>query len=132
MVIWVVLVWVAVLLAYVRLAPSDPVKWNAMPPVVADKTFKKGVIRVVPAGSDGLARLTEIALATPRTTALAGSVDDGMITFVTRTAVMGFPDYTSVRQSGDDLEIYARSRFGRSDLGVNKVRVQNWINALQP
>jgi uncharacterized protein (DUF1499 family) len=91
-----------------------------------------GVIRVVEAGPDGLAKLDELAQATPRTTVLAGSVEDGMITYVTRTQVIGFPDYTTVQQDGDVLRIHARLRFGRSDFGVNRDRVDGWLAALQP
>jgi hypothetical protein len=44
-----------------------------------------------------LARLDEIALATPRTTRLAGSPDEGRITWITRSALWGFPDYTTAQ-----------------------------------
>ena len=62
---------------------------------------------------------------------LAGSVEQGMITYVTRSIVVGFPDYTTVLQNGDQLVIYARLRFGRSDFGVNHARIKRWIDALQ-
>jgi len=117
---------------YVRLAPSDPAFWHKMPEISTDKDFKQGAIRVVNAGADGLARLNLIATATARTEVLAGSVDAGMITYITRTRVIGFPDYTTVKQDGDQLKIYARLRFGRSDLGVNRDRIEGWIAALQP
>jgi len=112
------------------------VTWHKMPEnsagkPPADKDFKNGAIRIIDAGADGLVRLDAVALATPRTARLFGSVAEGMVTYVTRSVVMGFPDYTTVRQDGDTLTIYARSRFGRSDLGVNRKRVQGWIDALQ-
>ena len=44
---------------------------------------------------DVLARLDAIALQTPRTMRLDGSPEDGLITWVTRSAVFGFPDYTT-------------------------------------
>ncbi|WP_406644330.1 DUF1499 domain-containing protein [Aliisedimentitalea scapharcae] len=122
---------VVIAFGYVRLAPSDPVFWHKLPEINADKDFKRGVIRVVETGPDGLARLSQIATESPRTKILAGSIGDGMITFVTRTRVVGFPDYTTVQQDGPHLKIYARSRFGRSDLGVNRNRVEAWIAALQ-
>lgn len=131
MVLWVLLALAVIVVGYIRLAPSDPAVWHRPPEVTGDKDFKAGVTRLVRAGPDGLARLNEIALATPRTKVLAGSVEDGMITYVTRTAVMGFPDYTTVQQVGEDLKIYARQRFGRSDLGVNKARIERWLDALQ-
>ena len=82
-------------------------------------------------GPEGLARLDAIIRATPRTKVLAGAVAEGMITYVSRTRWMGFPDYTTVQRDGDVLKIYGRLRFGRSDLGVNKARVEGWLAALE-
>ncbi len=127
----IVLTLVVVALGYIRLAPSDPARWHRPPEASADKSFKSGVKRRVTAGADGLARLDAIIRNSPRTRVLAGSVAEGMVTYVTRTKVMGFPDYTTVQQVGDDLELYARLRFGRSDLGVNKARVEGWLTALE-
>jgi uncharacterized protein (DUF1499 family) len=120
-----------VLGAYIRLAPSDPAKWHVAPVGEADNDMKGGVLRVVKTGPDGLARLDDIARGAPRTTVISGSVDEGMITYVTRTKVVGFPDYTTAQQDGDTLRIYSRLRFGRSDFGVNKARVDGWLAALQ-
>lgn len=132
MLLWVLLALVVVLLGYVRLAPSDPAQWHVAPDVGEDVDMTGGAKRLVTgAGSDALARLDPIAMATPRTTRLAGSVDEGMVTYVTRTRVIGFPDYTTVQQDGENLKIYARLRFGRSDFGVNTARVEGWVNALQ-
>lgn len=117
----------AIVVGYIRLAPSDPADWHQMPAFTEDADLPGGVMRIVDTGPGGLARLAEVALATPRTTRLAGSVDDGMMTFVTRSRVWGFPDYTTARQVGDMLEIYGRLRFGRSDFGVNIARVDGWI-----
>ena len=77
-------------------------------------------------------RLDALVRDTPRTQVLAGSLAQGMLTYVTRSAFFGFPDYTTVRQRGAHLEIYARLRFGRSDLGVNRARVEQWLSALGP
>jgi uncharacterized protein (DUF1499 family) len=77
-----------------------------------------------------LATLDRIIRDTPRTRWLAGSVQEGMVTYVTRSRVMGFPDYTTVRQAGDMVEIYGRLRFGKSDLGVNAARIDRWLRRL--
>lgn len=69
---------------YVRLAPSDPTRWHSMPGEMEDRDRDGGVDRVFEAADGDLARLHAIAVATPRTTVLAGSVEDGMITYVTR------------------------------------------------
>lgn len=131
MLLWVLLAAVVVVFGYIRLAPSDPATWHVAPQVTRDQDFPGGVGRLVPVGPDGLSRFDEIARATPRTTVLAGSPEQGMITYVTRTKVVGFPDYTTVQRDGDTLRIYARLRFGRSDFGVNRARVDGWIAKLQ-
>lgn len=131
-ILWALLALVVVGLGYIRLAPSDPTVWHRMPDSVQDRTFANGLVRVVETGPDGLAWLDAIATATPRTVRQFGTVGEGQVTYLTRTAVFGFPDYTTARQNGDRLEIYARARFGKSDLGVNQARVEGWIDALQP
>jgi uncharacterized protein (DUF1499 family) len=54
-------------------------------------------------------------------------VGEGRITYITRTKIIGFPDYTTVQQDGDVLRIHGRLRFGRKDFGVNKARVDGWL-----
>lgn len=116
--------------AYVRLAPSDPARWHALPEGVAEGNGTGYALRRIEATPDTLAALDAIARATPRTQVLAGSVEDGMITYVTRSAVMGFPDYTTVAREGESVVLYARLRFGQSDLGVNAARLDRWLAAL--
>lgn len=120
---------------YLRAAPDDPARWHRPVAGTADRDFRRGVLRVVPAGPDGaaaaLARLDAVIRATARTQVLAGSPAEGRITYVTRSAVWGFPDYTTAEARAGALAIHARARFGRSDLGVNRRRVENWIAALQ-
>ena len=123
---------VMVVLGFVRLAPSDPARWHVPPQAQADRDLPKGVLRVSETGPEGLAQLDRIAQTTPRTTVLAGSVEQGMVTYITRTKLFGFPDYTTVQQDGDTLRIYARLRFGRRDFGVNRDRVERWLALLQP
>ncbi|WP_299637271.1 DUF1499 domain-containing protein [uncultured Ruegeria sp.] len=131
MVLWAVIALVLGLGAYIRLAPSNPARWHVAPVAEVDQDLPSGVLRVVETGPDGLQRLDLIARATPRTSVLAGSVDEGMITYVTRTKWIGFPDYTTVQQDGDTLRIHGRLRFGRRDFGVNKARVDGWFAVLQ-
>jgi uncharacterized protein (DUF1499 family) len=132
MLLWVLVAVVVVGLGYIRLAPSDPVTWHKMPDARDDRDFANGVIRRLENVPDGLARLDTIITNTPRTKRLFGSPEQGLATYVTRSAVMGFPDYTTAMQDGDNLIIHARARFGRSDFGVNQGRVQRWIDSLQP
>ena len=128
--VWILAVLLLGMLAYIRLAPSDPAIWHVQPKGDADKTFRNGVLRRVSADKDGLQRMAAVIAAEPRTTLLKGSPELGMITYISRSRLVGFPDYTTITMSGDDLLIYARSRFGRKDLGVNGARVDRWIATL--
>lgn len=118
-------------LAWIRLAPSDPGVWHVDPQVTADQDLATGVRRRIPADENEFDRLHAIILETPRTEVLAGRPGDGQVTYVTRSKWMGFPDYTTVRRNGPVLELWARSRFGQSDLGVNRARVETWLNRLR-
>jgi uncharacterized protein (DUF1499 family) len=112
---------------YVRLAPSDVARWHRG---VADiSPNPEGSFRTSLEGAD-FARLHEQILQTPRTRVLAGDVAAGHVTYVTRSALWGFPDYTTVEQTGSEITLVGRLRFGRSDLGVNKKRIQAWGAAL--
>ncbi|MGR3838349.1 MAG: DUF1499 domain-containing protein [Cognatishimia sp.] len=119
----------AVLLAlYVRFAPSDAGRFHVSGAVQSDADLEGGVKRILPGVT--LAELDQIAQQTPRTKVLAGSVDDGMISYVTRSRLIGFPDYTTIEAKDGMVTVFARLRFGRSDLGVNRRRVEGWIKAL--
>lgn len=65
---------------------------------------------------------------------IAGDLAEGRMTYVARSRLMGFPDAVSIRlvplAQGTRMEIYSRSRFGYSDMGVNAARVARWIAAL--
>ncbi|MBE0412860.1 DUF1499 domain-containing protein [Yoonia sp.] len=124
-------------MAYVRLAPMDPARVHqaSAPQPPGDYAATGGftaVRTIIAPAAQVLATLEQRALATPRTRVVAGRVDQGMITFVTRSRIMGFPDYTTVQVDGDTLTIHGRLRFGQSDLGVNRARVQGWLDALGP
>jgi len=127
MVLAAAVVAVVGLMAFVRLAPSEPMRWHQMPETITDRDLEGGAMR---RAEGDLATLDAIIRDTRRTRVLAGSVEQGMVTYVTRSRVFGFPDYTTVRQDGEMLEIYARLRFGRSDLGVNADRVDRWLGRL--
>lgn len=120
---------------YVRLAPSDPARWHVAPVAEGppgEVVASEGAASLLLPG-DGpalLARLDAIALATPRTTRLAGSLAEGRITWITRSALWGFPDYTTAEVRPDGLAVEARLRFGKGDMGVNAARLRDWQAAL--
>lgn len=134
---------VLVALAYVRLAPSNREAWHTDP---AAATPQVGHVVVRPQGGDLespvfedtpvdlMSRFDAIAMAEPRTRRLAGTPEEGRVTYISRSRVIGFPDYTTVQaipvEGGTALVIHARLRFGQSDLGVNAARVTRWLDAL--
>ncbi len=130
MIFWIVLLLVVAGLAWIRLAPSDPAVWNVDPQVSADQDLASGVRRRIPGGEETFETLHRIILESPRTEVLAGSPADGRATYVSRSKWMGFPDYTTVQQDDGQLGLYARQRFGQSDMGVNKARVDDWLSKL--
>ncbi|GAA6175172.1 DUF1499 domain-containing protein [Sulfitobacter pacificus] len=144
MVLWGIFFVVVAALAYVRLAPVDPQDWHkqAYPSGMGERPGAKSFVWREPVEGDGAAKfrqLAKIISAAPRSTLVAGSVEAGQMTFVTRTPMIGFPDYTTIGiyqglvEDGDIryLEVYGRSRFGRSDLGVNGKRIKGWLAALE-
>lgn len=115
---------------WVRLAPSDPARWHMPIKGDKDKDFKAGALRVIAGNAARFEALDGIIRGTERTQVLAGSVAEGRVSYVTRSKLWGFPDYTTVELRGDQMAIYGRLRFGRSDLGVNKARISGWLKAL--
>ena len=125
------------LVAYIRLAPSDPALWHidlaARPDVMAAPS--PDTVTQLPNGAyiDSripLAAWDAVARATPRTTVLAGSVAEGRITYITRSLLWGFPDYTTAQATPEGTVIFARQRFGGQDMGVNAARLRDWLAKL--
>ncbi len=140
--LWMLLMIVISGLIYVRTAPHDSTALHVPPPMDAapDGPVIKAsggvfvqVYDVPPA--DILETFNTVALATKRTRILAGSINEGMITYVTRSRILGFPDYTTVQAvaegQGSRVTIYARLRFGQSDFGVNSTRVRGWLGIVK-
>ena len=130
-----------VVMAYIRYTPSSPADWHLDPRAVPKpKSPNHWLVR--PVGGDARPPFWAIdavtlaqafdraALALPRTDRLAGDVGAGHMTYIRRTPWMGFPDFMSVRvhaaEGGASVAIFARSRFGHSDLGYNRA----WVDAV--
>lgn len=131
MIFFIILALAVAGLAWIRLAPSDPEVWNVDPQVTADQDLASGVRRRIDGGQEALDALHAIILATPRTEVLAGTPSEGQVTYVTRSKWMGFPDYTTLRAQDGVLELWARARFGQSDRGVNRDRVDRWLGQMR-
>ncbi len=129
---------VLLLAIWVRVAPTSPERWH-VDPVSAAKPGVGGyrtemVTELTP--QEALQAIDTAALATPRTKLLAGNIDSGRITYVTRSKIWGFPDYTTVSAqiAGEVTRVVllGRLRFGRGDIGVNRQRIKAWVQVLQP
>jgi len=129
---------------YVRLTPVDARAYAVDPETVKVPGFS-GHVLLRPGGDIEpvtfdmpaktlAAQLEAIILATPRTERISGALEDGSATYVTRSAVWGFPDIASVKivetQGGSALRIFSRLRYGVMDMGVNRARVEGWLSQL--
>lgn len=129
-VIVAILVFVGLGVAAVRLAPSDAAVWHIDPRTAKDPGDAGVLVRHEIAGKDVLARFDAAIRQEPRLTVLAGSVRDGSVTYIARSRVIGFPDYITVARADGALVILSRLRFGQSDLGVNKARLERVLERL--
>lgn len=130
----------------------DPDRWH-VDPATAERTGKPNDYLVAPGGAtqapadrvlpawsgtpvELIDRFDAVARAAPRVEVVAGGPEDLFVTYVQRSRWIGFPDYISVRAvpdgDGASLIVWSRSRYGHSDLGVNRARVDEWIAALGP
>ncbi|WP_375262731.1 DUF1499 domain-containing protein [Palleronia sp.] len=93
----------------------------------ADTQTEGGFIAVRRTDEKGFARLVETIAATPRSGRLAGQVEDGHVSFVTRTRIMGFPDVTNVLRTEKGVAIRGHLVVGKGDMGVNRRRIERWL-----
>ncbi len=116
---------------YIRRAPVTPKSKEDVPDCETELTAQGSftIARDITDDADNiLARLTKIALATPRTEILS----DDPLQFVTRSKAMGFPDITYAAIHDGRLVLHASLVFGRKDFGVNKARILDWLDRLGP
>ncbi|MEP3639007.1 MAG: DUF1499 domain-containing protein [Paracoccaceae bacterium] len=114
-----------------RVAPTDADRWHVRISETENADHIFGVTRVIEGSPEKLEAFDASFSLEPRTKILAGTVNTGHITYVTRSAFWGFPDYTTVQLVDDQLRIFARLRFGRSDLGVNRTRIDRVLSILK-
>lgn len=127
---------------YFRMAPMPPEVWHvdpasATPPTSPNFDLRQGAdAAVIPAPLSSVAvDLAGIARA-EGARRIAGDLTQDYATYVVRSRLMGYPDAVSIRLTEDGeatrVEIFSRSRFGHSDLGVNAARVARWLDAAAP
>jgi uncharacterized protein (DUF1499 family) len=124
-----------------RMAPMPAEAWHVEPADVTPPTSPNHDLRVgarapvFDAPPEVIAvRLDAVATA-ERADIIGGDPMSGHVTYVARSALMGFPDAISVRlvpvPGGTRVEMFSRSRFGYSDMGVNAARLDRWIVAIR-
>jgi hypothetical protein len=134
------------LVVYVRMTGHDPALWH-VDPTRGERTGRPNDVLVAPEGGDIASPVVDespealmrefhaVATAQPRVSVVAGDPSEGFVTYVQRSALVGWPDYISARAvetpEGAALVIWSRSRFGHSDLGVNRARIEDWLVLLQ-
>lgn len=132
---------VVLALAYIRLAPLDPQRWHVDPLTVTPPSSPNFYLQPLDESIyseepvELLRQLDALVMAEAGTRVLAGSPEEGWITYVQRTRIMGYPDLISVRavqgEDGTKLALFSRSRFGYSDVGVNEARIRRWLEGLR-
>ncbi len=134
---WIIAL-VVVFAVWVRVVPTPTARWH-VDPASAKSPGVGGYRRDLSLGisvADALTAIDRVALATPRTKVFAGSVVQGRITYVTRSRLWGFPDYTTIsaQTEGEQtrLTILGRLRFGVGDGGVNRARIKQWLQVVSP
>jgi len=79
--------------------------------------------------------LRDVVAKEPRTRIIAEDRAQGRIEAVCRSRVFGFPDFVSMQilpagEGGSTLLVYSRARYGIRDFGVNRARVERWLDRL--
>ena len=138
----------------IRTAEHDPQVWH-LDPLTALPSDSPNSYRVAPstvteyevsmeapiyaASAFTLAQaFDDFVMGQPRVTRLAGTAEEGWITYIQKTETLQAPDYISVRFYDLDGEnagkstiaVYSRSRFGYGDMGVNEARVKAWLTSI--
>jgi uncharacterized protein (DUF1499 family) len=97
--------------------------------VILSPVFAIGVDRLI-------AGWREVLGGEPRLTRLARHDDGRREVVLQRSAMLHFPDvitveFVSLGPHRSSLAIYSRARYGRSDFGVNKARIERWLARLE-
>ena len=134
---WIIVAVFVGLQAYVRLAPAQAADWTVSesPDAPGDYPSAGGfrAVRLVDGdGSDVARKFDKAMLALPRTHKLGQA--QGQTVYVTRSLLWGFPDFTTIATedagSQTRVVVYGRLRFGQSDMGVNRKRLEQVLTSI--
>lgn len=134
------------MLLYIRFSPMSEERWHVDPATAERPSTPNAFLQrdengdapalILSATPEEVGAALERVLSTaPRVSRLAGRASDGLVTYVQRSRIMGYPDAISIRLSPQGnatrVEVFSRSRFGYGDGGVNAARVSRWMTRLQ-
>lgn len=114
---------------------GKPNSYLVCPVDYCDKTPQE-YSQTYPVNVDSLKNSWEQMLKTePRVKLTVSRPETNHYQYVQRSFLFRFPDYIDVEfipltSSSSTLAVYSRARYGYSDFGVNKKRVQNWLKKL--
>jgi len=124
-----------------RTVPMPAAVWHVDPGAVAPpgtpnfELLTGDRAPVFEAAPDAMAVRIDAVAAAEGADLIGGALADGHMTYVARSRLMGFPDAISIKlvpvAGGTRMEIFSRSRFGHSDMGVNAARVARWVAAVR-
>lgn len=135
-----ILGFAAVFLVLLRLVPVDSEEFHEDP---AEADTRRSEVRLIgreapryPVDAETmLETLKSIATNSWHVAVAEGSVDEGMITFVARSKLLGFRDFITVKGTdeagGSKLAVFARPRVNGYDWGANVRRLDRWLAELE-
>lgn len=140
-VLFLVLILVLAGIVWVRFAPIDRDAWH-VDPGEADVPAGSGLRFIgreaprYPAETEVvLANFAQIAEDEPNTRYLEGDLDEGMMTFVTRSKVLGLPEIITVKAVSEGrltkLSIVSRARYGISGARRGGERLDRWLQEMR-
>ncbi len=115
---------------------ENPNQYLLCPPgQCSDRAHGESTIYDIPAEALRT-RWEAVIAAQPRVAVLERDRTGFQIDYVQRSARFRFPDIITVRfiplpDGKSTIAVYSRSVFGKSDLGVNRERIEAWIAALE-
>lgn len=117
---------------WVRLAPLPADQYHRVPSVVqAVGDWPEGsafeAVRQLPDPKARLQELDRIIRAAARTVPLEGTPDEGLLTYVSRSALLGLPAISTLWIEGDRIHLRGASVFGEPDFGANRARIESWL-----
>ena len=130
-----VLALIGAVQVYVRFAPTQADRWVIVPneKTVGDYRYDNGfmVVRDVDGSRDSVLKLFDQEMRTRRIATISGQN-----IYESRSKLWGFPDYTTVSvaplpgMEQSRAVIFSRLRFGKSDMGVNRKRMNHILRRL--